>query len=63
MKKREIEVKINWTIPWMAGFLFTLGYSGMMLNLSFWEQLITGIFVFIFWPIILGGILSGNIHF
>ena len=62
--KKKIKVEISWFIPWFTGYFFTLGYTGIVSSMNTWyEQFLVALISFIFWPLFLGGAISGRINF
>ena len=43
------------------GFLFTVGYLGLIPTGAFWKDLFGTILAYIFWPLMLGLRLGGNV--
>ncbi len=54
--------KFSWFVPWVAGFMFTLGYTFDATNevLKPWLQALYLLIMYGFWPVILGIHLGGN---
>jgi len=49
---------------WSTGYLFTIGYvllPGALGGYTFWETIAAFLVTYIFWPLLLGGALSGNL--
>ena len=65
-KNKELETdnrkEFSWHPLWIAGFLFTLGITGVpdvLFTYSIWQQAIIWIISYIIWPLTLGMHLSG----
>ena len=59
-KNRKYKVEFSWIIPWLIGFLFTVGYVVIPEGLNFFEQCISILGYWFLWPIILGCACSGR---
>jgi len=61
-----IRNSFSWGVPWLFGFMFTVGYwislnPGKALIVGHWtEQVSYGILLYILWPVILGHMLGVN---
>ena len=56
-------IDFSWGIPWMAGFLFTLGYVGIPSSfetLNLFEKIMAFIIAYLIWPLTLGMKLAGR---
>ena len=61
-KNEKSEKSFSWTPFWIAGFLFTLGITGVpdvLFTYPIWQQVIIWIISYIIWPLTLGMHLSG----
>lgn len=52
-KQAKVTVNTNWAIPWVAGYLFYLGFGGIE-RLSNLGELVVAYFV---WPLLFGASL------
>jgi hypothetical protein len=46
---------------WVAGYMFTLGYMSSIINLEsmkWWQQILTLIATYVFWPLVLGSYIG-----
>jgi hypothetical protein len=67
-KEEKKDVKVNthtfsWLIPWVAGFLFTLGYVGvdpLLSTYAWYIQVEIWIISYFIWPLTLGMKLAGH---
>lgn len=56
----------SWLVPWIAGWLFTLGACGteetvaFLEQAGFWEKILAGIVTLGLWPAILGAGVFGQ---
>lgn len=63
--KTIVKVNFSWTYPWLAGWFFTFGITGLEKNLKFlvdlhntWMVIGYSILGYMFWPVWLGQYLS-----
>ena len=57
LEKKVVTSEFSWWIPWLIGFLFTIGtgaYDAVPITGSWWEQARTVIIAFATWPMYLG---------
>ncbi len=52
--KVDVKVALSWGIPWLAGMLFTIGFSPYQPGLDLGHQMLQWLLYFIAWPLILG---------
>jgi len=52
--KVNVRVVLSWGIPWVAGMLFTMGFSPYPSGLDLGGQVGHWVFYFFAWPLILG---------
>ena len=52
--KVNVRVVLSWGIPWVAGMLFTMGFSPFPSGLDLGGQVGQWVFYFFAWPLILG---------
>ena len=56
--------KFSWFVPWIAGWLFTLGFypleQAIVETLRLHEFLLYLLFSYFIWPVLLGSALGGN---
>ena len=65
MGKDTYRVRVtNWPsmVFWTAGYLFTLGYLGLFMKVdSIWDIIISALFAYLIWPLLLGISLAGGV--
>lgn len=59
--KEKVKFTLSWTMPWIAGALFTVGYTGPPPGFEEWswyEMIGYWLLHYFLWPLILGAELS-----
>jgi hypothetical protein len=52
--KVNVKVALSWGLPWLAGTLFTIGFSPYPADLDLWGRVGQWLFYFVARPLILG---------